>query len=519
MGFLSSKLRKAKNFSSTAIILLKSYLTTTGWKGYASLVVAAGMGFIQPVPLAFLAHIAMAASKGHATVPLPGGLGVPVHQAFYVAIGLLLLEILITHGMERLVIAQNNLWQQRVHQNILHGAARAARPYFHIHNTGAASAREYVGIVNRAVTSASIFGRIVSRVLKDGTTVLITLAILTWLDVSTLGIMAFIACLIAPFIARASTTMAKSRLVNQNQAREALPHAIQWAESTGLSGTTLPAPVPSSNGRNTVKSAPALQPLFGMPNQIKLQYSKFRALTGLQLVAVLLAIFIWNGASVEHLLQNKLNYLAVLVVFLRSLRSLTSSIALFSQSYTPLATLRTFLSPKLKPIPVGKPALPVRYTITDRAGKKLAIKPGEPVYLLSPGARLGFQLVGLSNALKPMTPANDPAAVWINAYQPGKSAEQASEPPGGTVFAEQDWPAAQRDKTGAGACIFIALAQTDSSVPRDADRPMIVTDGDDILAVGTFAECYDRFADNLTTAKGEKKRKQLEEDESEELDA
>jgi hypothetical protein len=371
---LTKKLQKARNFSATAIVLMQSFIRSNGWPGVATFVGAAGLGFIQPIPLAFLAQIAMTASKGAADITIHT-LTLSLSTAFYIAIALVLIEVLITHGMDRLVLSQNTKWQDRMFKSLLDGAPRSARPYYTVNNTQASSSREYVYLITRAVTSASVFGRIVTRALKDGTSAIVALAVLTWLDVSTLAIIAIVSCLLLPLFAKAAAVSAKSRLINSNMSRDAMPAAVEWAESgVHASGVATPAEDRFFSTRN--QDVPAqYRPLYGLPNQIKLQLSNFRLLSGLNLVAVLLAIFLWNGANVQTLLHTKLIYLAVLIVFLRAVRGITTSFALFSQQYSALATLKSFLSPRLKPLVLGGSGVPAGYTVTDAAGKTLRVTP------------------------------------------------------------------------------------------------------------------------------------------------
>jgi len=506
----SKSLRKARNFSATAIVLLRSYLKATGWRGSAALLGAIGLGFFQPVPLAFLAHIAVLASDGNTSAMTFQGFSLDLSTAFYIAIGMILLEVLMSHGMDRVVLNQNTVWQDHMHKHLIGSAPRSARPYYLVHHTGANNGREYVQIVNRAVTSATVFGRIITRAIKDGTSALVALAVLTWLDVSTLAIIALISCVIVPVYARAAAISAKSRLVNRNLVRDALPAAVAAVEQS---------PTNSEAGASVEKPVLHFRPLYTLPNQIKLQFSKFRLLSGLNLVAVLLAIFLWNGANVQTLLQTKLIYLAVLVVFLRSVRGISAALALFSQSYSSLATLKAFLIERLKPLPAGKPPDAAVYSVSDAEGRSLRVEPSRPVYVFMQQPRFAFQLTGLSNALTPTSGVANPAAQWLSVYSPGAADTlQASPPRAGWVVNEADWPGAQKAGLGAGECVFIALTEQPGNLPREGAHPTIFLDGDEVVAAGSYSECYNRYAEKLAAAQRKRKRRALEDDELEEME-
>jgi ABC-type multidrug transport system fused ATPase/permease subunit len=509
MQALTKKLQKARNFSATALILMQSFIRSNGWPGVATFVGAAGLGFIQPIPLAFLAQIAMTASKGAADITFHT-LTLSLSTAFYIAIALVLIEVLITHGMDRLVLSQNTKWQDRMFKSLLDGAPRSARPYYLVYDTQASSSREYVQSIIRAVTSASVFGRIVTRALKDGTSAIVALVILTWLDVSTLAIIAIVSCLLLPLFARATTNFAKSRLINRNRMLDVLPEAVEWAERGTQNPSTSTAPRTALES-DTVNEA--YRPLYEMPNQTKFQFSKFQLLSGLNFVAVLLAIFIWNGASVQNLLQTKLNYLAILIVFLRSIRGITTGIAQFSQNYTPLAMLRSFVAPRSKSLVGDAYGLHGGYTITDVSGRKIAVNQGQPIYVLMPPVRFGFQLVGLSNAMHPHQPSPRADSIWLSLYQPENPKEALAASI--LVVNEADWPTVDADDNRELRSVFVILPETTGNSARDTTRSIIVWDGDEILAVGTYAECYDRFAGKFSAARKKRKSEVSEEEELE----
>ncbi len=494
--------RKAGNYTSTLAHLMRSFLTLNGWQAYAAVGFALTAGLVQPIPFAMLGHAGMAASRGEELAVFPGGLQLTIAHAFYAGTAAMLFAIVFSHLADRFALHQNDLWQDRLFAQFMNDTPQMAKPYYHSQLTGMESGLDLVRRASQVVMAVSSFGRMMVQGLRDGASAIVALLTLGWLDAESLAAIIVTIFAFLPFLARQASGVAEAQTLYLREATDVRTAAIELSQSGAQVGNT--------------ETAGLYRALYGLPNRILLGLSTINLIAGLALVSVLMAIFLLKGASVETLLKQKLSYFAVLLIFLRSMQSLASVAGRVSRNYNRFAILKSVTAPRLKPL-VLSAAGPegVSYQVSDDGTGKTVIKPGEPVYLLAPPLRFAFQLTGLSNELRPLGLAPEPALVWLSVY-PLASGETPSSGP--LVIREADWIAAELDGRApelAKQCVFIAIEKirAPGAKPVASTAPLVVYDGEEVMAVGEFDVLFSRYAPVIGRTKSRRKLPDEDDDE------
>jgi hypothetical protein len=381
--------------------------------------------------------------------------------------------------------------------------------------------------LNSIIRSGFLVGRIVAVGLSNFVIATGALIVLTWLDPISVAVLILMAFLCLPLYAWALLGLVG---VRQQSARNRQKEQTMFKQV--LQG------VVSNTGRRidtsqlTAEAARRFDSGYGTVNAQLQGLNLVSLILGLHVFASIAVIYVINGASLSAFLREKIVFFVILLFMMRSALGLAMLISRLSRGYTSLATLRAYLHPRRKRVAAmsGAPADAVFSLAAGDEGERHPVRKGQPVFVVMPRASRAFELLPLSNALEIIemppetvlrhivfldTPelealiAGDLADVQDFTMQigdkkqtlhlPVRHAALESEAIGVLALTLDAWDhLAEIGKAGdfcRDRIVFVVVVEPKRPKPPSPETLLAVSDGVEILAVGPFAESWDRAAE------------------------
>lgn len=518
--------KRAANYFFTFYSLGKRYLIFLGIKRAYIIPGVIISGLLYPIPFAIMGHsiYSMMAGNSSTTIrvlKLRFELGVDdaFAYAIFLAAGILLFKYVAMH----MALGATTAWQTSLLWQAMDRLPRLARWDCHVAVPlpfKPARARAHIVSVIR---SGFLIGRMVAIGLQDLFMLLGALAILTWYDALSVLLLVVIALMFLPVYGLALVGLVGMR-------------AKAFRERTKVSGLfedVLEAGVLSAAtsrieaSQLAVDDASKFASSYAVVNQQLQRLNLVNLLIGLHVFASMAAIYVLNGATLSGFVRDKVVFFIILIFVMKHALHLTTTMARLTRGYTPLAGLRAFFHPRRKQA-MAPSAAPdgASFAVDASDGSRHYLFPGHPAFVVMPAARHAFELIALSNSLKPCAEPGTLAlryVVYLNDVEleslltTAPLKERRSEI---TLHDERQsirlhlrkgdddlermtvvalslaaWQLLHRRGVAQEFCanrtVFVVIADPGRPEPVPEEALLIVSDGITILTAGPFATTYD----------------------------
>jgi hypothetical protein len=544
--------RRGWNYISTLSTLIHSYIKVRGFKAILAVLLVSAVGLLQPLPLAMLAQLPAAASRGESAIQIPKvGIALPLAQAMPIVLGAIVAMVVLSYLAERYVLRQVSLWQDHLFFRQMEEAANVPRTDRHIRALGPGNEDAYVFETRIGLRAGIVVGRLLSVGLRDALTIVACVLMLTLMDFATFFLIVLSVVAFIPFYSQAARRLEKARSTSLGimGGRRAKAAALIREVAAAGPGSRIVDRAGVLHGAVRGEPSSYFSSLFDMPNRLIGSMLSFNLIAGLNLVAVLLAVYFWNGADVTLLLHQKLAYFVLLLLFVKSMRGLSAILGRMTRAYDGLSIMREMIEPHSKPLWGGvAKGGGVRFILKGPKGSRLEVADGTPVHVLMPPVTFPLHLIPLSNALRPLRAVEagrsatmlllDEAVVALIAGVarkdvPAPAVASAAargdfcvEPAGkvtswercvALAIGEAAWRTAAAlgvaDRIRDGRAIFILADGSRTDFEGDGARPLAVINDQGVVALGTFESVYAPYRESVAAWRPKSKYQVLEDEE------
>ncbi|ODR97395.1 hypothetical protein AUC69_12345 [Methyloceanibacter superfactus] len=525
-----STIKRGVNYWSTYVLLVKDYVAFLGAKAIPVLGGVVVAGLLSPLPFAIMAAAIYAMMAGHHTSVIKFSrwkTEVGVDSAFLYSLILAGVTLTFNYFTARLSLKATTAWQTSLLWRAVNQLPVMARWDTETAIPMPLRLERLGSFLNSIIRSAFLVGRIVAIGLSNFVIATGALIVLTWLDPISVLVLILMAILCLPLYAWALLGLVG---VRQQGARNRQLEQAMFKQV--LQG------VVSSSGRRidtsqmTAEAARRFDSGYGMVNAQLQGLNLVSLILSLHVFASIAVIYLINGASLSSFLRDKIVFFVVLLFMMKAALGLALLISRLSRNYTSLATLRAYLHPRRKGVSLiqGMPADAVFSLTAGEAGEHHPLRPGRPVFVVMPMAARAFELLPLSNALdilkKPTSPVlrhivfldtpelealvdgGTPQAPDTTMqigdkkqilHLPIRHTALELEQLGIVALTRNAWEHLVASDEAENFCrqriVFVVVAEPKRPKPPSPETLLVVSDGVDILAVGPFAEIWERAAD------------------------
>jgi ABC-type multidrug transport system fused ATPase/permease subunit len=527
----ASTLKRGVNYWSTYVLLVKDYIAFLGAKAIPLLGGVVTAGLLYPLPFAIMAAAIYAMMAGHHTSVITLSqwkFEVGVDSAFLYALILAGMTLTFSYFTTRAALVSTTSWQASLLWRAVNQLPVMARWDTETAIPMPLRLERLGSFLNSIIRSGFLVGRIVAIGLSNFVIATGALFVLTWLDPISVAVLILMAFLCLPLYAWALLGLVG---VRQQSSRNRQQEQAMFKQV--LQG------VVSSTGRRidtsqlTAEAARRFDSGYGTVNAQLQGLNLVSLILGLHVFASIAVIYVINGASLSAFLREKIVFFVILLFMMRSALGLALLISRLSRGYTSLATLRAYLHPRRKRVTAlrNAPANAVFSLAPSNDGKLYPVCKGQPVFVVMPMASRAFELLPLSNALEivKMPPEavlrhivfldrselevlveGDLLQVPDSTMQIGDKKQSlhlpvrhaAFEPDqlGVVALTQNAWEYLSKSDKAENFCrdriVFVVVAEMKRPKPPSPGTLLVVSDGVEILAVGPFAESWDRAAED-----------------------
>jgi hypothetical protein len=524
----TSAFRRALNYSSTYLLLVKDFVRHMGTKAIPLLSGVVAAALLYPLPFAVMAAAIYAMMAGNDVSTIAIGrwtIEIVVDRAFLYALVLAGATLTFRYLVDRAIIAANTSWQTSLLWRAVNRLPFMAR-WDTVTAIPMPLREERVGnFLVSLVRSGFLVGRIVGIGLPAFLISLGASIVLIWLDPISVLVLIAVALLCMPLYARALLDMLSVRhqsMKDRPQEQALLKQVLQGfvANRGSQIDTTELAPEDASRFASG----------YGMVNAQFKSLNLVSLIAGLHVFASIAIIYVLNGANLSTFVRDKIVFLVVLLFLMRSALGLIVLLSRLSRAYNLVASLRAFLHPRRKRVfKNGSAPANAVFALEDKeSGDRCFFTAGQPTFVVMPNASHAFELMPLSNALQIIRmPADDVlrSIVFLDLpelellSQDSTQAERHSlieipdekqslklplryhdfghEELGVVAISRRAWRHLVRSNELDDFCrdriVFVVFSDSQRPTLPSRTAPLVVSDGVDILAVGEFDETWERF--------------------------
>ncbi|GFO80482.1 MAG: hypothetical protein A49_01090 [Methyloceanibacter sp.] len=398
--------------------------------------------------------------------------------------------------------------------------------------------------LNSLVRSGFLIGRLVAFGLSNFVIVFGGLIVLAYLDPVSVAVLIVIAILCLPIYAWALLQMVgkKRQDLRKQRDQKALAQKVLEEVVIGKSHQV-------DTSKMSVDDLGRFEAGYTTVNELLKALNLISFIAGVHVFASIAVIYLINGASLATFVRDKIVFFVVLIFVMRAALALATLLGRFSRNYPDLATLRAYLHPRrkrIKPLP-NAPANAVFSVKVDGETARHPVCKGAPVFVVMPRASHAYELLPLSNAIEIVrepprslrryivfadksahmaTGCGDSTQSCVIEVTSAKNALKlpvvgptASAKELGPVALTSEawevlWDDGQADEYCRSRIVFVVIGTLSMPKVPSAKSLLVVSDGEDILAAGPFAEIWRaKASEAFENASKKKETGELNEDE------
>lgn len=523
---------KLNNYTSTYRVLLKSYFAWKPREAVLSALAVVLTAVLLPVPFFLLARAPMAASSEAGLVSLPMGLKLTLPETLIIALASFLVIATLQYLVDRWVLAINRGWQDHLFRQAVRSLPRFARVDRTIALPLPLTLTSMMRLISQGTRTTYLIARLISVGLKDVAIVVVTLGMLAVLDFYNLLMIIGVSLAFLPLYLAAGTEMVKLRRGREETLPQARREALEIIEEAAGIRPDGFGKIDAVVGRF---DDVGIGQLHDLPNRQMAVLVKLRLVAVLHAVAVAFTVLYLSSGFGQSFTAADATYLVILLIFLKSLLGIAALLSRFTRGYTGMAVLRQIIEPKRKSRldedpGVGAVAQPRRDLLVGRRrGGSVALDTDRPTFLLMPRAEYAFELVALSNGIRPTGRSHGVGDGWIGLSPSDWPADGAldghlaEKDCVGIVVEQEEW-AGKSGKLGAapsaspneGPIVFFRVGP-ESVIEFPESAQMIVCDKQSVLDVGDAKVMFARYREIIAKADVQAKQRVFEDDDDEDM--